>query len=96
MLGILVIISGAGWVGVNHLVWLPMAEPMLGFLGTAAIVTIYKLVYRSKHDPLTGLANREALITMIQRALHQAASQPVITVFMGIDRFKVINESLGH
>jgi diguanylate cyclase (GGDEF)-like protein len=63
---------------------------------TAAIVTIYKLVYRSKHDPLTGLANREAFITMIQRALHQASSHPVITVFMGIDRFKVINESLGH
>lgn len=96
MLGILVTISGVGWVGVNHLVWLPMAEPMLGFLITAAIVTIYKLVYRSKHDPLTGLANREALITMIQRALHQATAQPVITVFMGIDRFKVINESLGH
>ena len=96
MLTMLVAISGVGWLGVNHLIWLPMAEPMLGLLSTAAIVTIYKLVYRSKHDPLTGLANREALITMIQRALHQASSHPVITVFMGIDRFKVINESLGH
>ena len=96
ILGLLVGISGVGWLGIHQLVWLPIAEPMLGLLITAAIVTIYKLVYRSKHDPLTGLANREAFITMIQRALHQAASQPVITVFMGIDRFKVINESLGH
>jgi diguanylate cyclase (GGDEF)-like protein len=96
ILGMLVAISGVGWLAIHQLVWLPMAEPMLGLLLTAAIVTIYKLVYRSKHDPLTGLANREAFITMIQRALHQAASHPVVTVFMGIDRFKVINESLGH
>lgn len=91
---------GLGWVAVNQLLWLPLVEPMVGIIATTSAVIAYKLLYRSTHDPLTGLPNREAFIGSIQRALRQHPSTeetpPVIVVFMGIDRFKVINESLGH
>ncbi|MBD2105769.1 EAL domain-containing protein [Nodosilinea sp. FACHB-13] len=87
-----------GWLGVNGLVWLPLAEPALGMVIAAAVVLAYKLLYRTTHDSLTGLPNREAFINTIQQALYhrQNPDQPVIVAFMGIDRFKVINESLGH
>ncbi|HIK45541.1 MAG TPA: EAL domain-containing protein [Leptolyngbyaceae cyanobacterium M65_K2018_010] len=97
---VLVSLGGIGWFGVNQLLWLPMAEPMVGIFVTTAAVMAYQLLYRSTHDALTGLPNRESFMGSIQTALnhHQggASNLPVIVVFMGVDRFKVINESLGH
>ncbi len=97
---LLVGLSGVGWLGIRGLVWLPLAEPATGMIVTTAVVLAYKLFYRSTHDSLTGLPNREAFMGTIQQALHhhqgQPTEPPVIVAFMGIDRFKVINESLGH
>ncbi|HZG40059.1 MAG TPA: EAL domain-containing protein [Nodosilinea sp.] len=91
-------LGGVGWLAVNGLVWLPLAEPATGMVAATAAVLAYKLLYRTTHDSLTGLPNREAFMGTIQHALHhhQNTEQPVIVAFMGIDRFKVINESLGH
>ncbi len=97
---LLVGLSGVGWLGLRGLVWLPLAEPATGMIVTTAVVLAYKLFYRSTHDSLTGLPNREAFMGKIQQALHhhqgQPTEPPVMVAFMGIDRFKVINESLGH
>ena len=93
-------LAGVGWLGVSQLIWLPLAEPALGIVFTASAVIAYKLFYRSTHDPLTRLPNREAFMASIDKALHKtkakAQETPVIVVFMDFDRFKVINESLGH
>ncbi len=87
-----------GGLGINSLVWFPIAEPAAGMVIATAIVMAYKLLYRTTYDSLTGLPNREAFMGIIQQALHhrQPDEPPVIVAFMGIDRFKVINESLGH
>ncbi|MBE9110950.1 EAL domain-containing protein [Nodosilinea sp. LEGE 07298] len=87
-----------GWLAVNGLVWLPLAEPATGIVTAITVVLAYKLLYRTTHDSLTGLPNREAFMGTIQQALYhrQSTEKPVIVAFMGIDRFKVINESLGH
>ncbi len=93
-------VGSAGWVAVHHLVWLPVVEPITGGVATTAAVIAYKLFYRSTHDDLTGLPNREALMGSLDRALRQqlteGAHPPVIVAFMGLDRFRAINESLGH
>ncbi|MEW5991313.1 MAG: EAL domain-containing protein [Chloroflexota bacterium] len=52
-------------------------------------------------DPVTGLPAREVLLRRIEEALvaDQAAAvepEPVAVILLDIDRFKVINESLGH
>lgn len=47
-------------------------------------------------DPLTGLANRSALLAALKSAQdHDGASQPVI-LLLDLDAFKSINDSLGH
>ncbi len=93
-------LAGLGWVGVANLIWVPLAEPVTGVVVTLITVLGYKLFYRSTHDPLTGLPNRESFINRVQQALKQSTKEadaaPVIVAFLGIDRFKVINESLGH
>lgn len=56
---------------------------------------IQRLAY---HDPLTGLPNRSLLIDRAMQALSlaQRNAAPVTLMYMDLDHFKQINDSLGH
>ncbi|CBL43830.1 hypothetical protein HDN1F_02470 [gamma proteobacterium HdN1] len=56
---------------------------------------IHKLAH---YDPLTGLANRVLLVDHFDSALAlaQRHSLPLALMFMDLDRFKIINDTLGH
>jgi diguanylate cyclase (GGDEF)-like protein/PAS domain S-box-containing protein len=58
-----------------------------------------KLYYLANHDPLTGLANRTKFIDHLNHALERcrrAGGHQVAVAFIDIDRFKIINDTLGH
>jgi diguanylate cyclase (GGDEF)-like protein/PAS domain S-box-containing protein len=57
--------------------------------------TITRLAY---HDALTGLPNRVLLEERLNGLLHQRAEtgKPIAVLFVDIDQFSAINESLGH
>ncbi len=57
-----------------------------------------QLTHNTLHDPLTGLPNRALLADRLGHALAQAARSPglVAVLFIDVDRFKLINDSLGH
>jgi diguanylate cyclase (GGDEF)-like protein len=57
-----------------------------------------QLSHQALHDPLTGLANRALLVERLNDALDRAdrADAPVAVLFIDIDRFKFVNDSLGH
>jgi len=54
-----------------------------------------KLVYQALHDSLTGLPNRVVLMQRLTEEL-QAADDSCGLLFVDLDGFKLINDSLGH
>jgi diguanylate cyclase (GGDEF)-like protein/PAS domain S-box-containing protein len=52
------------------------------------------LEHLARHDALTGLVNRSVLLDELERAL--AEHRPVAIAFIDLDRFKPVNDLLGH
>jgi diguanylate cyclase (GGDEF)-like protein/PAS domain S-box-containing protein len=54
--------------------------------------------HQALHDPLTGLANRAFLSAHLEHALSAAArdASTVAVLLLDLDRFKVVNDALGH
>ncbi|HYC46064.1 MAG TPA: EAL domain-containing protein [Burkholderiales bacterium] len=57
-----------------------------------------KLVYLAHYDGLTGLPNRVLFFDRLQQTLAQAGRRGVLAavMFLDLDRFKVVNDTLGH
>ncbi|UXY53572.1 EAL domain-containing protein [Pseudomonas tohonis] len=73
------------------------------FVGVFADISTLKhaqarLDYQAHHDPLTGLPNRILFESRLQAALLDATTdaQQGAVLFIDLDRFKHINDSLGH
>lgn len=57
-----------------------------------------QLAYQARHDPLTGVANRSALVEQLDDTLAYARRHgiPVWVGFLDLDHFKQVNDRFGH
>jgi diguanylate cyclase (GGDEF)-like protein/PAS domain S-box-containing protein len=57
-----------------------------------------KLAHQAMHDPLTGLPNRALFMDRLAHGLRRLERKlwPLTVMFVDLDRFKQVNDSLGH
>ena len=76
---------------------------LIGFRGVGADVTDVRrsqqqIAHLARYDPLTGLANRSLMRDSIDAMLHYSVrySKLCALMFIDLDRFKLVNDTLGH
>jgi diguanylate cyclase (GGDEF)-like protein/PAS domain S-box-containing protein len=81
----------------------PMPGAQGGGFATHTDITARKqmerqLAHQATHDPMTGLATRRGLEQELEPALHRAAAhgRAVGAIIADLDRFKDVNDTLGH
>jgi diguanylate cyclase (GGDEF)-like protein/PAS domain S-box-containing protein len=55
-----------------------------------------RLAHAATHDPLTELPNRASIVARLDELLGTAGPDEVAVLFIDLDNFKIVNDSLGH
>jgi diguanylate cyclase (GGDEF)-like protein/PAS domain S-box-containing protein len=91
------------WFSINGTPLFDDSGDFMGYRGTGADITARKLteqrVYHvAQHDVLTGLPNRSLLQDRLGQAVAYASRSgfPVWVMMIDLDRFKYVNDSMGH
>ncbi len=59
-------------------------------------ISIEQLTHQATHDALTGLLNRRGMFETLESLVGETATDPVGVLFLDLDRFKAVNDTLGH
>ncbi|HEX9999403.1 MAG TPA: GGDEF domain-containing protein [Actinoplanes sp.] len=55
-----------------------------------------QLHHQASHDALTGLPNRGHILELMERSFEEAQNSAIAVMFIDLDGFKKVNDTLGH
>lgn len=93
------LIGGAISAAYGHAVDLTVKQRLLDELEVTVAAlrdSEAKLSHQALHDPLTGLPNRTLLLDRLQVILGERGDPRIAVLFVDLDGFKAVNDSLGH
>lgn len=96
--------ASGSWMTVDNVGTNLLREPVIGglVLNTRDVTEQSEIkqqyMHQAFHDPLTDLANRSLFLYQVGHALarHSRQATPVTVLFLDLDNFKTVNDSLGH
>jgi diguanylate cyclase (GGDEF)-like protein/PAS domain S-box-containing protein len=91
-------------VGERVFAWAYHPHPALGAVHlfgqeiTERKLAELRLLHDARHDPLTGLPNRHHFLEMLEERIRRGTggAGEFAVLFLDLDRFKLVNDSLGH
>jgi diguanylate cyclase (GGDEF)-like protein len=88
----------AAVLGVVLLILFLSLYPLLRRVAGRLRRQVEEIEHQALHDSLTGLPNRVLFRDRVEQALHAAKRSPgeVAVMFLDLDRFKEVNDTLGH
>jgi len=99
----LVPLVGEPRIALVHGAPIQVERSIVGHVGTCVDITSRKqaeneLRFQALHDELTGLPNRKLFMDRLNMALKRArrTDRSTAVLFIDLDRFKIINDGLGH
>jgi diguanylate cyclase (GGDEF)-like protein len=84
------------WLGITISVLVTAAILLFGLFGFKQHEHAAKVRYAARHDPLTGLVNRRVLVEELQQRIAERARKGVAILYLDLDHFKDVNDTLGH
>ena len=84
------------WLGITISSLVAAVILLFGLFSYRQHALAAKIHHSARHDPLTGLLNRKIFVERVQQTISERRGEGVAVLYLDLDHFKDVNDTLGH